>query len=240
MAGKTKVDIIKEGLVAYFDVGNPRSHVPINERTGFIGIRNIARNFSKKNRSEFLSNDAIKRYPTYLNENGGIYDFNGINTGLNILPVEVYEYGTNEGLTFGFWLKIEVVPALDGYQIIYNKGNNWGAQILADGSNNYRIYTYYNSLGVTYEALNQTRLKIGFWNNIVFTTKDGESYGAVYINGIPENGVFIDNAYVIPLFIGTSLGANFFKGQISNILFYEKSLNQSEILQNYNALKYRF
>lgn len=240
MAGKTKLDIVKEGLVAYFDVANPRSIISFNDRTGFIGIRNIARNVGKKYRSEFLANDSFKTYPTYVNENGGVYDFNGTTDGLSIVPIESYQYGTNEGLTFGFWLKINVVPSIDAYQIIYTKADNWGAQIIADGSANYRIFTYYNSLGVTYEAISDTKLKIGLWYNIVFTTKDGVSPYGLYINGIPETGVFIDNEYIIPLYIGTSIGANYFKGKMSNILFYEKTLNESEVLQNYNALKYRF
>jgi hypothetical protein len=65
----------------------------------------------------------------------------------------------------------------------------------------------------------------------------------VYINGVLENTYTRSNVSQTPgnLFIGSSGGVNeFFNGTLGNVRLYNKELNSTEILQNYNAQKTRF
>lgn len=86
------------------------------------------------------------------------------------------------------------------------------------------------------------------WHYVVCTFSSGTA--KLYIDTIYQNQLtgLAQSAYASPhyYFIGAGyaggrgLGTNFFAGSISRFTFYNKELNTTEILQNFNALRGRF
>jgi hypothetical protein len=62
----------------------------------------------------------------------------------------------------------------------------------------------------------------------------------VYTSNVGGPGVY-KLSETTPLFIGwANYGNRFFGGRLNNIMLYSKVLSDSEITQNYNALKSRY
>ena len=238
MSGRTKLNIVTDGLSSYFDVGSRFSHISGESKGGqFIGMYNINKKSTSNPRAEFLSNDGEKNYPTYVNQNGGIYEFNGTTDGLNILPTEVYGVNPQNGFTFSIWLKIGEPPTTP-YQILYTPSDEWGAQIIKDVSDNIRIQTYHN-IGAG-DLKQSSEIWPEVWYNLAFVSSTPLSKSYVYIDGLADRAVYPEDYAIKPLYIGTSGGADWFNGYMSNVMFYDRALEESEVIQNYNALKYRF
>jgi hypothetical protein len=80
------------------------------------------------------------------------------------------------------------------------------------------------------------------WHQIVYVNNTNET-GGIYIDGISEvtgPSSLSGTNYFSPDNIGRGYSGRYYSGSMANIKFYDKSLNASEILQNYNALKSRF
>lgn len=241
MSGKTKLNIVTDGLSSYFDVGSRFSHVGGEVKGAqYIGMYNINKKTTSNTRAEFLSNDSIKSYPTYLNQNGGIYQFNGSTDGLNILPAEVYEVNPQNGFTFSIWLKI-VTPSLTGYQILSTLNDVWGTAIVANVLNELNVVTYYNIPGTSDDVQSPYKIQLNEWFNLAYVASTPLSKSYVYINGNESNAIYPDDYTITPTYIGVNtFETKWFNGYMSNVMFYDRALEQSEVIQNYNALKYRF
>lgn len=84
-------------------------------------------------------------------------------------------------------------------------------------------------------------ISLGTWYNFVMT-KNSNIYN-FYVNGVPtgtaSDSTSIPNANC-PLIIGTGESGALFNGKIANVLFYNKSLSETEVVQNYVSTKTRF
>lgn len=100
-----------------------------------------------------------------------------------------------------------------------------------DAAGNYSDYLLYNN-----------NLSLNQWYNIVFTYNNGLMVG--YVNGAIGNTYTGMTEYVAH--DGSfSIGRNFvnliyYPGKINIVKIYGKCLNQTEVLQNFNAIKGRF
>lgn len=181
--------------------------------------------------------------PLYDSSNLGNIIFNGINDYINI-PINS-SIPVNE-ITFSGWC----YPTEGGAEgrirggIVSGYVNSYlGLVDSSDGVNN-----------ILHWAVNTTVNRSGSWNGVVYRHKwnylvgtyDG-LYSRSYINGekvseIEQNGTLTpSNNYYLGTYIGTLVdGIHNFKGKINNVMIYNRSLSQSEILQNYNAQKNRF
>ena len=69
--------------------------------------------------------------------------------------------------------------------------------------------------------------------------KDGVDLGTLTDAG--SNGNYINTSTTNPIYFGEdSAGTTDFKGNITQMMFYNRILTQAEVLQNYNATKNRF
>ncbi len=89
-------------------------------------------------------------------------------------------------------------------------------------------------------------LNTGLWYHLVVTYDGSVSANSVnlYINNTISNNIVRDTLSGVisntePLQIGGQ-DTFFTDGQIANVKIYNRELSQSEVSQNYNALKYRF
>jgi hypothetical protein len=93
-----------------------------------------------------------------------------------------------------------------------------------------------------------TGVENGQWLNICYVNT-GLTVGFIGKSSFYVNGEVVDSemgsgysATMSPVYIGTNADAsdNFFYGDISNFMIYNRQLSATEVLQNYNAIKYRF
>ena len=106
-------------------------------------------------------------------------------------------------------------------------------------SNSVLIYHHYNGGFFTKSAT--TNVADNNWHNAVFVNTNNTM--TIYLNGVLEKSSFDStvsgpNNYVNGL--GGSWESGFFTGSISNFMYYNTNLSDAQVLQNYNATKFRF
>jgi len=180
-------------------------------------------------------NGTLTNGPTFSNTNGGAIVFPG-----NIDNRVQTSYGpTFTDFTISLWFKdnnsVQFGRLIDksytgGFWLGRNAStaNSWGGGIL-ESSSPYGIYL---------------TLTDGQWHFLT-SIRSGTSH-ILYGDGITNttNNVVSSTALnTTTLAIGAwsgGLGAQQFTGNISNVLFYNRALTATEVLQNYNATKSRF
>lgn len=226
--------IVTNGLIFYVDAGNTKSY----PGTGTAWY----------DRSGYGKNTTLVNGPTFNSSNGGSIVFDGVDDYVNVTPpllsgISQFTYSsfnkfTNNGNT-GL--------ALFSYGNYYDYPNDilfyWSSNQLhfqigngADGGGNY-TYAVSNTWANTTlvfdgtQSTNDTRMKF-------------------YVNGIQQTAVSFD--YTVPSStynslspacnIGAYIGIGGFNfcGNIANTMLHNRALSQTEVTQNYNALKSRF
>ena len=172
------------------------------------------------------------------------FDFNGVNQYVQTDANSLLEIGTQD-FTMSCWFRYDAVKSLqvlidnrtahgNGTTInLAQVGSYMRARVWEDGENAY-----------LYES--DTDLMPNVWYN--FTYIMDRPNGKFYINGVLDTGTNIGYAYDYTGGNKLTLAWNYSKqsnkslnGKMSNVLFYVgKALTESEVLQNYNALKGRY
>ena len=90
----------------------------------------------------------------------------------------------------------------------------------------------------------------GVWFHLTIGLTNGAAIGdqKLYKDGVSlgltsnlDNGNFINTSTTNPIYFGEdSSGTTDFKGNITQMMFYNRILTQAEVLQNYNATKGRY
>lgn len=221
------VNVVTNGLVLYLDAANTKSYV-----SGSTTWRDI----SGRNNNGTLING-----PTFNSANGGSIVFDGVNDIVNLgtgntvfpLPQISYEFvfrslgtvpttGTSPallGLTFGVRLLVNST----NLEATFTSGSTLFS-LSTSGTNNYRNGNWYY-VAVTH---NGTNFNI-YVNGVLSNTRTSPWLGTTIW---PTNGFNLgrdnnDNFY-------------FFRGNIGTFRLYNRALTPQEVLQNYNATKYRF
>ena len=123
------------------------------------------------------------------------------------------------------------------------KNNNWAIQVMAD----YRIVTAFCNGTSIDRAFTSHADLTGTWNYLVVTT-EGTTPAKTYVNNVLISTLTLNEGQTNPMddiSNGTTFGSdisqgNDFNGFIGGVLFYNKTLSTSEMLQNYNSQKARF
>lgn len=225
------VSLVKDGLILYGDVANPRS---------FVSGSTIWFDISRSTNS---SNGTLINSPTYNSSNGGSIIFDGANnyvdfgnkTTYNLIDISisswVYPTGAN---SFN--------PLITRYGQTLNY-NGWSMSYSSTSSKfsfggRETISSYINT--DTINTFSQNK-----WYNVV-GTKSANTW-SIYVNGVFENLVtggtgnisFSSNTMYVSADKG--IAYNFYgSNKISEILIYNRTLSSSEILQNFDTIKSRF
>jgi len=226
MAGSTGPDIIQDGLVLALDAANTKSYpgsgTSISDLSGNSNIGTLING------------------PTFDSSNGGSIVFDGINDYVNC--------GNNSSLqitgelTQCAWFKSSIV-AQQG--IIYKDNQTYRCYKLQTSTLGVVQPIFFYSTTSYNAFVGNTVVTNGTWQNIVTTYTPSTSV-KIYVNGVLDatytSGIppFIDNDPA-NLELGRKGNGTFYlNGNIANILIYNKTLSEAEILQNYNATKSRF
>jgi hypothetical protein len=219
MAFNYSPKIVTDGLVLAIDAANYNSYVSGSTRWNDIS------------RGGF-NTTTLYNGPTFNSANGGSIVFDGTNDYANA--------GSNTSTEISGNLTIESVVYPTSFS---NQGN-----IICKYSNNgYRIR--YNSDGAFFMYSNGNSLT----SPATYTANQWYHLTAVfsstglrmYINGVLVNSnavAFTPTAYVTTsCYIATFNGSlELFQGRIAIVKLYNRSLNQTEITQNFNTIRTRF
>jgi hypothetical protein len=216
-------NIVTSGLTVIIDAG----YVPSYPRTGTTW----------NDLSGNGNNGTLQNSPTYSSNNGGIINFNGTNNTATFTAtlnsVGMYQNSfSNE-----FWFNASSITQ--------------GALLSANGSpvagGQYAIVLRTNQIYVSYYGEDQgVPLSANTWYNFTNTYNYTTKSSLMYLNGVLSStltrtvdlGASVQNS---PLLIGNySFGGSYFNGSMSSLQIYNRVLSQTEITQNYNALKSRF
>ena len=218
--------IVQEGLVLNLDAGNTSS---------YPGTGTDWFDLTSNNNDGVLVNGV-----SYLTENGGVMSFDSINDYVNF-PNNNQNYSTSE-------LTIEAfVKPFDGW-------GQWGRTLIGQSSsctqasfnvlwgrvsNRFELFAGNNTI------LRTSVLPHNEWYHVVVVRNGNVS--KIYINGVLNNSSTnsgFGNGSSTTLGIGESLGCQVVSNWYGNIglvrMYLNKSLTDSEVLQNYNATKGRF
>lgn len=245
-------NIVQNGLVFCFDPANLKSF--ISGSTTANDLKN-GTTLTFKNKQYFGGTGDILTtiVPTYDINNKGIIYFNGASSlsgDAVYLPNSDTSTNLTNFVTMSVWFK-KTSYNYSWVECPAAKGTNPGPQSFIFYLQNNLVNALLST--TTGSVLLNTVYNINVWNNIVLTY-DGATF-KLFLDGIlkssiPKTGSIVSSSN--PFNIGCqynggyfppsapSKTSEYFKGYISNVLIYNIGLSDTEVLQNYNALKSRF
>lgn len=225
MAFRYSPKIVTDGLVLYLDAANSKSYPG-------SGV-----DWNDLSKSRHLA--TVNGNPTFSSEYSGEFNLDG--TGDYFTIPQSFGDFSNSVCSYEIWCYPTSFPS--GGQILFMDrpifSNNYGVEIFV--LNSLGTLTVRGSSSV---AVNSTeKLQLNKWNHIVvnYSGTSTESY----INNVYEDmGIITEvSGSTYDLYVGkypTIANTYDWNGKISLVRVYNKTLNASEVSQNYNTLKNRF
>ena len=225
--------IVTNGLTMMLDAANPLS---------YPGSGTVFSDLSGNGNTGTLTNS-----PTYSANNNGYFTFNGSSQYVNIGSSTSLGSLTT-ALTISSWITISSFPSAGGLSTIYDTGQSGSSkeqtffrldQSIAsvavgtyDGSTNFQTsYAYSN-------------LSLNTWYNLV-AGYTGTAW-VLYVNGALVSSTTttgpVSAGSVITVGVANNSGTlqRYWKGNISSVSVYSRSLSAAEIVQNFNAYRGRY
>ena len=174
----------------------------------------------------------------------GAQQFNGKDTGIDIVSKDIFRWNQNESFSIAFWIK-KSPGTLSGDETVMEvhdsvTGMKFHAGIGKIGTGGVAVFILTDSMGNAYTLQGSTNLADGYWHSVGCVRDAGSSRNFLYVDfrveiSSPVNysGDFIsENAN---LHIGWSQSDNkqHFKGLADEVAIYEKALTAEEIRKNY-------
>jgi hypothetical protein len=217
--------IVSDGLVLCLDAGNNKSYPSSGTSWNDLSGNN--------------NNGTLTNGPTYTSSFGGSIVFDGTNDYVSVSNTSILRPSTE--LSIGMWIKANSITV--GWVRLFGQDPYTGGPLvfLENGGSLIRALHYPN--GTEVRCNTDYSISTTQYTYVVFTFKTGDAIRS-YFNGIANTTVGLSSGTFSyntsnPYLIG-QFGASWFNGNISNVLYYNRVLSASEVLQNYNANKGRF
>jgi hypothetical protein len=239
--------IVSNGLVLYLDAANPKS---------YTGSGTTWSDLSGNGNNGTLTNG-----PTFDSSNNGGIKFDGVNDWVVVSDNPTINFTSQ--LTISLWFFSGTnITGVNDYDLLYLKGftndspvDSMNPQIGIDGGYGWRgpiqSPTTFRSFYVPPAGFLQTNT----WYNLTYTHVSGNT-PIVYKNGTSQSGfTYLSGTGrstdgTLPLSTNTrplticgdsprNAGSRF-TGRMSIVSVYNRALTESEVLQNFNALRGRF
>jgi len=222
MATRYSPSIVTSGLVLCLDAANPRSYAGTG--TGWADLSGNA------------TIGTLTNGPTFNGDNGGSIVFDGTNDyvtgiGSSIVPTSTAPY------TVSMW--VYRTRNNVGYEELlsqWTSANSGNSFFFGFNNSNVRFTDNWNDVVVS--GAGNTNI----WMNLVGVYTVSNAF--IYLNGVlvATRGSGFSYTGTGPLILGRQgeLASEYFGGNISNVLIYNRALSATEVLQNYNATKSRF
>ena len=220
--------IVTDGLEFYIDAANPKSFVDGNTTWNDL--------------SRSGNNGTLTNGPTFDSANGGSISFDGVNDYVDFTD----NFTLTNNITVSSWVKAYTTTQttiVGKYKYIGND-RSWYIGTYTNGSS---LQVVLSSNGSNFNRYICGNINDGNWHHVSFSFSSG--LVKMYIDSIPQtvtqigsNTITTLHDYTDSIEVGSVANGigNFFDGNISNVKIYNKVLTDSEIQQNYNALKTRF
>tara|TARA_R110000822_G_scaffold163227_3_gene303517 strand:+ start:378 stop:1079 length:702 start_codon:yes stop_codon:yes gene_type:complete len=224
-------NIVTSGLVFAIDAANP---------TSYPGSGTIW-----KDQTVNQNNGTLTNGPTFDSGNGGSIVFDGSNDYVdcgniddikNASQVSISIWTYIDDISFRILLGQNLISGTDQFQLYY-----WNANTLY-------IWIKSGNVGTVSYVNTSSIVNINQWYNftLVFDgTLTNNDRAKLYLNG--GNDIITNRGTMPTTFTNSSesfligRGLNgYFDGRMSNTQIYNRALSDSEVTQNYNALKGRF
>jgi len=231
--------IVDDSLVFYLDVANKKSYISGSTTTTDL-ISNI--------------DGTLENGVGYDTDDLGSFVFDGIDDYLNMGINSIFDIDGSDSFTFSSWVKKTGGTFFPIFQKLYypNGSTIDGYRCYIRTVTNQIFLNLYSTTGnnnITVSSVDGIDNNI--WYNVVITYDGSQTAAGVktYINGESVSlsvgsdtytGTMITNENLTIGGQPTPTNPLYGNGNISNVSLYNKVLSQSEITQNYNALKYRF
>jgi len=221
---------VETGLIVSVDAANPLS---------YPGSGTTWRDLSGNSKNGTTSG------ATYGSQNGGVFNFDGVNDTISFGTGNTFFPLTN--FTIDLWTQSKgTVPTTGTTPGLF--GFTYGIRVLFTSANNIQFGVSSGSSAgnqpLNYAHNNNIR-DDGSWNNIVFQATPTNSY--IYLNGelkasrsLTWLGDTIWPTNTWNLGRDNNNSNQFFTGSIASYKMYNAALTLSQIQQNYNALRGRF
>lgn len=227
--------IVTDGLVFYVDAANPKS---------FVNGNTTWNDLSRSGNNGVLTNG-----PTFDSGNGGSIVFDGLNDYVEFLTNNNLNSSTD--ITLSVWVRW--TSNLATFMFPISKQVTTGSTIrqyafyLRNQTNNKTLtLTTDNGSGGNTQSNSTISIPFNTWALMTVSIKSGQvNSSKFYVNDTPET---ISNTHTIygdsnaTLFLGRRGEDNNYhwNGNIGPVFIYNRVLTDSEVKQNYNALKTRF
>ena len=198
-------------------------------------------------------NNATISGSTWLSDNGGIFDFDGVNDAISIPHTANLSLSTTSQRTIQVWVKFDALPAssTQGQPVFGKLSSNfgfdgyWGG--LFSNAGNTRVVTNGTSIQrVTDSSSGPIAINVWYLYTFISQITSTSNTTKVYINTTEiSTTAHGSDSYneTNPLylgFIGTGVSSPYLNGKIGACYFYTKGLSAAEILSNYNATSTKY
>ena len=172
---------------------------------------------------------------TFDSANGGSINFQNESSATSLN----YANFISDDFTYEFWINSD---SLNGNLLSERDGGGWTVSLIGIVDGEVRVGFWTG--GTAYIGIGE--ITTGSWNQIVMKYSGNTLTG--YINGVLGNSESnLEKQYPGNYYLtiaddeATNFGAgNPYTGKISNVKYYDRALSDAEVLQNYNALRYRY
>ena len=225
-------NIVTNGLVSYLDAGYGTSY-PTTGTTWF-------------DVSGYGRNGTLTNGPTYSNVSGGTIVFDGTD---DYVTLGTQSFITND-FTVNLWYNLNTNTTKEHFlfSIGYSSGNSFLITANSNLGSSQTLSSYYvNPSGnATGRTINSITVGNTVLVNLTYTRNNG--LNVIYINGVEQTSrTFTESLslgsslqYILGYAIPRNKTTAYLQGNIYISQVYNRSLTQSEILQNFNAQKSRF
>ena len=230
--------IVKDSLILYLDAGSPNSYYPLSNSTTWKDISNNG------------YNGTLINGPVYNSINGGVLVFDGVDDHGRIPYNSNFDL-SNTNYTLEGWFNLSTFSSVPfGRHLIskdtYGVNFDWSLAVM-----NSTTLTLYSNGTATNVTATVPTMSAGQWYHYVVTSISGVI--RIYLNSIlyKTQSMSTSNSSQVYVTLGRyswngptdsppGIPGGYINGYISTLRIYRKGLNDSEVLQNYNAYKGRF
>jgi formylglycine-generating enzyme required for sulfatase activity len=212
--------IVTDGLILWLDAGITPSYPGTGTTwTDLSGNRN---------------NGTLVNSPTFNSSNGGSIVFE---TGNPYLTLSGVTLNTNQGFTISMWIWINDPQPLSVWNYWFSTGNccfEWGTFGVNTGAFQFK------DNGAAGTPIIQSPYIGNQWANVSFGCNSTTPF--LYTNGVSSGsaGNFRNTNITLSTIWSFLPNNSYLKGRQGIIIIYNRALNASEVLQNFNAQKARF
>jgi hypothetical protein len=233
-------NIVTNGLVLNLDAANPRSYLPPYNGTTWFDL------------SGNSNNGTLINGPTFNSSNGGSIVFDGVDDRVTDTDTNFPSGGNSR--TFSVWFKTpSSLPGASDIPMFLTYGTydfNQSMFFGWEGRNLPQTFPYrlvVSNYGN--QVYSNTALSANTIYNATVTKTSGSEFYTFYLNGVADGtNTWTGGSYTITNTVlngssnigGNTFSGQYLKGNLYNMLIYNRALSASEINQNFQATRARF